>query len=324
MIWRSTGSWVFRLPQYAVRHAFDQPSQTPHPSTFGRALLTPPNPHRPICDTIRGKLEADPLNLNFHSRTLLFFLGATLCAPHLPAQAPAPDSTQTLAPQPTTTLSIAAREVLLDVVVTDHNGNPVTGLTPADFTVIEEGDPQRLAHLEEHHPMSAEDLARLKSTPPLPLNTFTNFTPVANTNSSTVILLDALDTRPEVQMEVRQQLIDYLKHMQPGTPVAIFQIDTQMRLIQGFTADPAVLLDAAKSKRDMPSLQKLLFGTSEEYGSMRSDILSMGFRLMGLYLGGFPGRKNLIWITGSIPSTYRNDPLASALGMSFRDDVDVL
>jgi hypothetical protein len=45
---------------------------------------------------------------------------------------------------------------------------------------------------------------------------------------------------------------------------------------------------------------------------------------MGLYLGGFPGRKNLIWIMGSIPSAYRNDPLASSLGMSFRDDVDVL
>jgi VWFA-related protein len=269
-------------------------------------------------------LEADPLNLNFHSRTLLFFLGATLCAPHLPAQAPAPDSTQTLAPQPTTTLSIAAREVLLDVVVIDHDGNPVTGLAPADFTVTEEGDPQHLAHLEEHHPMSAQDLARLNSAPPLPPNTFTNFTPVANTNSSTVILLDALDTRPQAQMEVREQLIDYLKHMQPGTPVAIFQIDTEMRLIQGFTADPAVLLDAAKSKRDMPSLQKPIRGSREEYNRARLDILRSGFQLMGRYLGGFPGRKNLIWITGSIPGSYRTDPLGTSFGKSFRDDFSVL
>ena len=35
------------------------------------------------------------------------------------------------------TLSIAAREVLLDVVVTDKDGQPVTGLTAADFSVSE-------------------------------------------------------------------------------------------------------------------------------------------------------------------------------------------
>lgn len=266
------------------------------------------------------------MNRNLRVRVQLCSLAVVLLALSLKAQAPAQSSTQPQQdpPEPGATLSIAAREVLLDVVVTGRNGQPVTGLTPADFTVLEEGEPQRLAHLEEHHAMSAEDLARFKSMPQLPPNTFTNYTPVANTNSSTVILLDALDTRIEDQMELRQELIDYIKHMQPGTPIAIFRVDTQMHLVQGFTADPAVLLDAAKSKRNMPTLQKLLFGTSEEYGSMRSDILSMGFRLMGLYLGGFPGRKNLIWITGSIPSTYRNDPLASALGMSFRDDVDVL
>jgi VWFA-related protein len=266
------------------------------------------------------------MNRNLIVCVQLCSLAVVLFAFALKAQAPAQSTTQQPQdpPEPGATLSIAAREVLLDVVVTGRNGQPVTGLTPSNFTIVEEGDPQRLSHLEEHHAMSAEDLARAKSMPQLPPNTFTNYTPVANTNSSTVILLDALDTRIEDQMELRQELIDYIKHMQPGTPIAIFKVDTQMHLVQGFTADPAVLLDAAKSKRNMPSLQKLLFGTREEYGSMRSDILSMGFRLMGLYLGGFPGRKNLIWITGSIPSTYRNDPLASALGMSFRDDVDVL
>jgi VWFA-related protein len=266
------------------------------------------------------------MNRNLRVSVRFLPLAVALLALALEAQAPAQDSAQLPQdpPQSGATLSIVAREVLLDVVVTGRNGQSVTGLKPTDFSIVEEGESQRLAHLEEHHAISAEDLARLRSMPQLPPNTFTNYTPVANTNSSTVILLDALDTRIEDQMELRQELIDYIKHMQPGTPIAIFRVDTQIHLIQGFTADPAVLLDAAKGKRNMPSLQKLLFGTREEYGIMRSDILSMGFRLMGLYLGGFPGRKNLIWITGSIPSTYRNDPLASSLGMSFRDDVDVL
>jgi len=266
------------------------------------------------------------MNRNPQLRLLLCSLAVALFALSPKAQAPAQDSTQPqqAPPQPAATLSIAAREVLLDVVVTDHNGSPVTGLTPADFTVVEEGESQRLTHLEEHHPMSAEDMARLKSMPQLPPNTFTNYTPVANTNASTVILLDSLDTPVQAQMELRQQLIDYLKHMLPGTPIAIFQIDTEMRLIQGFSADPAVLLDAAKGKRDMPSLTKPIYGNREEYDRARIAILRSGFQLMGRYLGGFPGRKNLIWLTGSIPGSYRNDPLGTSFGKSFHDDFTVL
>ena len=117
------------------------------------------------------------------------------------AQQPAPaDPAQN--PQ-TPTISVTTREVLLDVEVTDNAGRPVTGLTAADFTVTEEGDRQQLTHLEEHHAMSAAEQAPLRAIPALPPNTFTNFTPVANTNSSTVILLDALDMGVQTQMELR-------------------------------------------------------------------------------------------------------------------------
>jgi VWFA-related protein len=266
------------------------------------------------------------MNRNLRLCLLPCFVAVALFSLPLKAQAPAQDPAQSQqAPgQPGATLSIAAREVLLDVVVTDHDGRPVTGLKPADFTIVEQGEPQRLTHLEEHHPMSGGDLARLQSAPPLPPNTFTNFSPVANTNSSTVILVDALDTQVQAQMELREQLIDYVKHMQPGTPIAIFQIDTEMRLIQGFTADPGVLLDAAKGKRDVPSLKKPIYGTREEYNRFRMGILRSGFQLMGRYLGGFPGRKNLIWLTGSIPGSWRNDPLGTSFGKSFHDDFTVL
>ena len=234
----------------------------------------------------------------------------------------AQDSLQT-GGQQGTTLSIVTREVLLDVVVTDKAGQPVTGLTAADFSVAEEGDAQKLTHVEEHHPMSAEDVAKLKAAQALPPNTFTNFLPVANTNASTVILLDALDTNVQAQMELREQLIDYLKHMPAGTPVAIFQLDTEMRLIQGFSADPQVLLDAAKSKRDLPQLQKLVRGTGDEYRRAKLGILHAGFQMMGRYLAGFQGRKNLVWFTGAIPAPYMTDPLGTDVGKSFKDDFAV-
>ena len=264
--------------------------------------------------------------MRFHSRFVALpaaLLGLFCLSMQAMGQQPA-----SAAPMPNDqppTLSITTHEVLVDVVVTDKKGQPVTGLTAADFAVSEEGDAQRIAHLEEHSPMSAEDLAKLKAMPALPLNTFTNYTPIANTNSSTVILLDAGNSNIQTQMEVREQLIDYVKHMQAGTPIAIFQkTDTEMRLIQGFTADPQVLLDAAKGKRDMPALKKLIPGTPEEYRRIRLDTLREGFQIMGRYLNGFPGRKNLIWLTGAIPHSYVADPMGSSFGKSFKDQFDVL
>jgi VWFA-related protein len=256
-----------------------------------------------------------------------WWVGAGVLALFVPAlNAVAQDNMQTLqdGSRPAATISIAAREVLLDVVALDSDGRPVTGLTAADFNVTEEGDAQRVAHLEEHRAMAAEDVAKLKAAQALPPNTFTNFTPLVNTNASTVILLDLLDTRVQAQMELREQLIDYLKHMQPGTPIAIFELDTDMKLIQGFTSDPQVLLDAARSKRDMPTLTKLVRGSPDEYRRARLSILHQGFQLMGRYLAGFPGRKSLVWFTGGIPQSYLSDPLGTDVGRSFKDDFALL
>jgi VWFA-related protein len=219
-----------------------------------------------------------------------------------------------------TTLSVTTREVLLDVLVTDASGRPVTGLKPSDFSVVEEGAPQTIKNLEEHHPMSAADTARLTAAPALPPNTFTNFTPVLNTNASTVILLDALDTPLTAQMYLRQQVINYLKTMQPGASIAIFQLDTEMRLIQGFSSDQPMLLAAAESKRDMPSLLRPIHGPNEEYRRIKRETLRDGLQSMGRYLAAFPGRKNLIWFTGEVPLTI----FGTGLGTPFKDSFDVL
>lgn len=215
------------------------------------------------------------------------------------------------------TLSVTTQEVLLDVVVTDSSGHPVNGLKASDFKVVEEGTPQVVASLQVHGALNAEEMVRLAAAPALPLNTFTNFTPVVNKNAYTVILLDALNTRLDAQMSVRVQLIDYLKHMQPGTPVAIFQRDTQMHMIQGFSSDPKVLLAAAESKRNRPVLLKLVKGNKDEYLQYRIDTVAGGFQMMGRYLAGFPGRKNLIWLTGALPDSSERDPMSDPFNDEF-------
>ena len=42
----------------------------------------------------------------------------------------------------------AATRVIVDVLVLDDDGNPVPGLTPDDFELFEDGEPQRVASLD--------------------------------------------------------------------------------------------------------------------------------------------------------------------------------
>jgi VWFA-related protein len=242
-------------------------------------------------------------------------------APPPPAS---PPPTIATAPPAAPTFRVTTHEVLLDVLATDKDGHPVTGLTAANFSVSEEGDSQVIRRVDEHHGMSPADMEKLGSAPPLPPNTFSNFTPVRNTNASIVLLLDAMDSPVEAQMSMREQLIKFLKQMQPGPPVAIFQLDTEMHLIQGFTSDPKVLLAAAESKRDMPSLSRPTaaprsYSADAVYRRTLMETLRGGMRMMGSYLAGFPGRKNLIWFTGQVPMTV----MGLGFGNPFRDGLSV-
>ena len=246
------------------------------------------------------------------------------------AQAPPPQvgigPGQSPLPQPAgaPTFRVTAREVLLDVLAIDKNGQPVTGLKASDFSVTEEGAAQVIRRVDEHQAMAADEVSKLTSAPALPPNTFSNYTPVRNTNASIVLLLDAMDSPVQAQMAMRQQLISFLKHMQPGPPVAIFQLDTEMHLIQGFTSDPKVLLAAAESKRDMPTMNKPTaaprsYGGDSVYRRTLMENLRNGMRMLGSYLAAYPGRKNLIWFTGRVPMTI----LGQGFGNPFRDGVTV-
>jgi VWFA-related protein len=203
----------------------------------------------------------------------------------------------------TTTLRAAARLVLLDVVVTDGKGKPVQGLKASDFTLLEDGTPQVLSSFEEHVPVTPE-AAQAAAAVKLPPNHFTNYDPLPNESAATVFLLDALDTPIQAQMYLRDQMIAYMKNVPPGTKIAIFQLDTQMRVIQNFTSDQEVLREAVSSKRNKPELSPLLGGPmAPDYvrERMRQDILSQGMQGLARYLAAFPGRKNLIWFTGRVP-----------------------
>src|SRR5579862_6280110 len=73
-----------------------------------------------------------------------------------------------------TTLRVNSRAVLVDVMVSDSSGKPVTGLSRDAFTVTEQGKPQAISFFEENGntpPVTPVEIPRM------PPDVFTNFSP---------------------------------------------------------------------------------------------------------------------------------------------------
>jgi VWFA-related protein len=121
--------------------------------------------------------------------------------------------------------------VLVDVVVTKGDDEPVTGLDKKDFQVLEDGKRQAISVFEEHKGAQPKP-AKL---PPMLADVYTNFPPIKATDSVNVLLLDALNTQVSDQSYVRSQLRRYLTDVRPGTCLAVFALTSQLRMIQAVT-----------------------------------------------------------------------------------------
>src|SRR5438477_11476952 len=142
------------------------------------------------------------------------------------------------------TLKSVSRLVVVDTIVTDSSGQPVRGLKAEDFTVVEDGKPQKLVVFSEEQPNSNTLAAR----PSLPPNVFTNRPEYSNpTGALTVILLDGLNTPTQDQAYAREQLLKYLASQQDSTQrIAILALGNSLSLLQDFTSDRRMLIGALK------------------------------------------------------------------------------
>jgi VWFA-related protein len=292
-----------------------------------------------------------PLRSSSALRLVLLLGGlASLLSPPLPSQTASPTA------QPVagggSVFQANARIVVLDVVVSGKNRRPLTGLHKQDFVLSEDGHPQTITFFEEHS--SAQPLPANQETPPdLPPNVFTNIPRVKSGDPVTVLVLDSLNTPLDDQRFVRAQMLKYLKKLEPGRRIAIFILGTQLRLLQGFTDDPALLLAAINERKNGSGAQisPLLQSTAEtaatqetigalmqyapdaaadmkqfaaEEGATRSDVriklTLQAFQQLAQYLAGIPGRKNVAWFSGAFPVALFPDPSLPDRFGAERDD----
>lgn len=234
-------------------------------------------------------------------------------------------------PNPTNQGSIRSTSalVVLDVVVSER-GHPVQGLRREVFHIFEDGREQSIKVFEEHN---AAKQQQAQPPPPLPPHTYSNFPELPTTNSANVLLLDAMNTPLQDQVYVRKEMIDYLKNVPPQSYMAIFTLGSRLRLVQGFTAQPEPLLASLKGQKQTltgsPLLQDPNDSTAQNVMNSAADagentegldairqfqadtaVFQTDLRVRNTldamnqladYLGTIPGRKNLIWLSGSFP-----------------------
>lgn len=299
---------------------------------------------RPLC------LAAATLTL---SQTIFAQWTPTLPSHTAAAQQPAPAGTSGY------NLQLHVPLVLEDVVVLDHEGQPVHGLKASDLTVTENGSEVTLRSFEEH---STAGPAPIPARPNLEPDGFTNLTPTPANHTLNVLLFDALNTSLTDQSSMHDQLLEYLKALPPGIPMAVFGLSDRLYLLQGFSTDPKTLVAAIDASQKMLHASPRLDNpVSDEPAQKLSDQVLQGLNLgdpdvarmlanvqqferekdiaqtaqrvqytlqalnqLGRYLEGLPGRKNVIWFSGSFPINFLPDSTLPEPFMAvadFQDDV---
>ncbi|MBZ5679135.1 MAG: VWA domain-containing protein [Acidobacteriia bacterium] len=235
---------------------------------------------------------------------------------------------------PTLTLRTGTQVVAVDVVVTDSRGHLVKGLQQSDFGIAEDGKPQGLRYFREY--ADAQPAAQTQAPPPapkevLPPNIFSNYSQPVETRSVTVILFDLLNTAIADQTHAQAELVKFLKSKPKDSQFALCVLSDRLQMIQGFTQDDNVLLAAARGKKasfrhksllDSDSaatsieakataqfrpdleffVQSILLQESEARAldaDRRMYVTADAFAQLARYLSGIPGRKNLVWLSGS-------------------------
>ena len=227
--------------------------------------------------------------------------------------------------------------VVVDVVVTDSKGRPIPGLKLEEFSVQEDGAPQKLSFFEEH------SFADTRQAPPpdfkRPPNIFTNVSNTSQPDSATLILLDLLNTSAQDQASARDALTRYIKRKPKNESFALCVLAGPLRLIRGFTTDENELLLAMLDKRAKPSaslisqldtaslnfirsvahkldnpndigrsfaiamagLERTIEDEQMSQNDMRTYLTISAFEELARYMAGVPGRKKILWLSAAFP-----------------------
>jgi len=243
-------------------------------------------------------------------------------------------------------LRATARLVEVDVVAEDDQGGPVVDLKTEDLLVLDEGREERIVSFSG--PPSPDDLTA--GDPVQPPNTFTNRVErtLRGSPSVTAILLDGLNTPQAARSYARREVLDFVRRIPPGAVVSLYTLGRGLSVLADFSTDAPelvraleayradlsaaseeVALDGADAGPDPFSawLEELKLDLIEHYAEDRALRTIRSLVAIAHHLERVPGRKSLVWVSGSFPAWVGRDsvPLPRGEGSrerSFRPEIE--
>ncbi len=196
---------------------------------------------------------------------------AQTAATRAPAQA---SSTQSSSPQSAAItrgsqdlyrLRVESELVLVNVVVRDKRGKPVTGLKAEDFTLLEEGKPQKISSFDfenldttplvagagpasgPNQQSSAETSPAQAAKPSSPMISRKDAEDALSNKRVIVLFFDLSSMSPDETQRAVDSARNYIdKKMTAADMISIISMASSLRLDQDFTADRARLLRVLK------------------------------------------------------------------------------
>jgi VWFA-related protein len=238
---------------------------------------------------------------------------------------------------PAITIRANTRLVTVDVVVTDKKGQPITGLKAEDFTLEENGKKQKIAIFVP--PGTPGSMSPTPAPPGILSNHPADVGP--SSGVPTILLLDAANSPFKDQAYARSQMLKYVVEQgQAGHPMAVFALTDRVHVLQEFTSNPQVLKEAIQSVRPQEQILQSAGPVPESHGNTtgfdtgrgasgaavgsalataqaaarefadmqvgynlerRTLVTIEAMRSLARILGGLPGRKNVVWLTATLP-----------------------
>jgi VWFA-related protein len=148
--------------------------------------------------------------------------------------------------------------IQVPVVVTDKSGSHLHGLNKEDFTILENGKPQKVSAFEE---LTASNVPVAAPAAAAPVGQFRNLAlDGSQPRNIVVIALDTVNTPFLDQTYGRRELIKYLaNNVNSGQVLALMIITSHgLKVVQGLSGDPAKLVATLKRvSGEIPTLDTL-------------------------------------------------------------------
>jgi VWFA-related protein len=216
---------------------------------------------------------------------------------------PASQAPQDKGPKPFT-LTVNARIVVLDVVVTDKKGNLVDrpDLTRDDFTIYEGGVEQKMRSFEKPtaHQMPASNKAVVNSAADLKK---IGDAPV------TILVLDELNSRFEDMSFARNSMVKYLEAQPPilkDPTILMVAENTTFSQMHDYTQNRDELIALVKKHMPQYPWRMMNSGKAGSGAVERMAQVLAALQQIAQASSGTPGKKNLIWVGSGFPSADLN------------------